>query len=402
MTQTHAQAEEIVKSVKVVDVDSHVTEPPDLWTSRVSVQKYGDQVLHVKPQPNGRLGWYIGDQRIASAPAGAWAAWEDGALFPPASPGNYDVINASAYDVQARLAWMDEHGVYAQVIYPNVGGFGAKSFLTIKDAQLRIESVRAYNDFLAEWCGQSDGRLIPVASLPLWDVPAAVAEMERAAKLGHRGFLVSNEPQTLGFPLLADPHWDPIWATAEAMGLPLNFHIGGGEFDPEKMPFHPRNGRAMNFARNAMLFFMDNAKAVTETIAAGICHRYPNLKMVSVESGLGWVPFILEAFDWQWLNNGVHEEHPEYTLLPSEYFRQNWYVSFWFEKIAPVRVADFVGIDNIMFETDFPHQTSLTPGPKSASDSPRKHIQDVFSQLPEEWTRKILYENAAKIYGLPL
>ena len=146
--------------------------------------------------------------------------------------------------------------------------------------------------------------------------------------------------------------------------------------------------------------FMANVRQVCEVIVSGICHRHPNLKIVSVEAGIGWLPFVLEALDWQWFNNGANIEHPEYDLKPSEYFKRQIYAPFWFEKGSALDAIRRVGADNFLYETDFPHPTSMSPGPASVAQVPKDFVEDVFTQLSEEDARKVLHDNAVKVYNL--
>ncbi len=148
-------------------------------------------------------------------------------------------------------------------------------------------------------------------------------------------------------------------------------------------------------------YFMGNAKTISQIICGGICHRFPDLKFVSVESGIGWIPFALAGLDWQWLNCGVHKEHPEYDLLPSEYFKRQIYGCFWFERDTALSAIEQLGPDNVLFETDFPHPTSMSPGPASEAMRPDDYVRSAFSGLDETTLRKVLHDNAAKLYGLP-
>ncbi len=143
---------------------------------------------------------------------------------------------------------------------------------------------------------------------------------------------------------------------------------------------------------------MGNAEAIVELIVSGILDRFPDLNFVSVESGFGYLPYLLETMDWQWLNTGAAHANP-HRLKPSEYFRRQVYGSFWFERESLVRLVDLYP-DNVMFETDFPHPTCLAPGPVSYTDSARHVVQENLSELPEELLRKILHDNAAKLYKL--
>ncbi len=132
---------------------------------------------------------------------------------------------------------------------------------------------------------------------------------------------------------------------------------------------------------------------------SGICHRFPKLKLVSVESGASWVIFAVEAFDWQWKNNGVASEHPEYDLLPSEYFKRQIYACFWFEEQGVQRALELYP-ENLLYETDFPHPTSMSPGPASSADPPALYAERVLGGMPEPIIRNVLHDNAARVYHL--
>jgi predicted TIM-barrel fold metal-dependent hydrolase len=369
----------------VIDVDTHVTEPPDLWTSRVP-GKWRDLVPRVETI-KGREFWVINgnDGRPPNE-------------FPP----TFADIDASAYDAKARLAHMDREGIHAQVLYPNVAGFGSQNFLRLESAELKLTCVRIYNDFLAEWSSADPARLLAVCALPFWDIDAAVAEVERCAALGHRSVLFPSQPQDFGEPALADPHWDPLWECAQGLGLPVSFHIGGqaalGVRDGELIANRGRGmGTKANFARISALSFIGNGLGIAELICGGVCHRFPTLNFVSVESGAGWIPTLVEALDWQWHNAGVAIEHPEYDLLPSEYFRRQVYACFWFERDMIGRAAELYP-DNLMYETDFPHPTSMSPGPATIAKHPREYVAEALGTLPRETIGRLLHDNAARVY----
>jgi predicted TIM-barrel fold metal-dependent hydrolase len=205
----------------IIDSDSHVTEPADVWTSRVP-KKYVDDVPHVERVEGADI-WMLQNKRIGTVGTSAPAGWP---TFPPNYPPTYADCHPAAFDATARLAYMDEVGIWAQVLYPNVGGFGSENFLSIDDDELKVLSVRAYNDFLIEWCGADLRRLLPVLATPFWDVEATVREVTRCAAAGARGILFTGEPQRYGLPVLGSRHWDPLWAVAIETGLPVHFHIG--------------------------------------------------------------------------------------------------------------------------------------------------------------------------------
>jgi predicted TIM-barrel fold metal-dependent hydrolase len=295
---------------------------------------------------------------------------------------------------------MDEYGIHAQIVFPNVGGFGFGRFLQLDEPELMLSCVKAYNDFLAEWASVAPDRFVPLMALPFWDIEATVEEVERAAALGHKGITFMHAPESFGQPYMGDPHWTPLWERAQEMQLSINFHVQNGNFAGSAPKFYPGNGTQINYSKSTTLGFMGNAQGVLEVISSGVAHRYPELKFISVESGIGWIPFALSSLQWQWDNSGVHQEHPEYDLTPKEYFLRQIYGCFWFEDETVKATIDLLGADNFMFETDFPHPTSLSPGPASTAERPIDHIENHLADLDEEVLRKVLHDNAAGIYHL--
>jgi predicted TIM-barrel fold metal-dependent hydrolase len=285
------------------------------------------------------------------------------------------------------------------VLYPNLGGFGSGTFLRLKEPALMLECVQAYNDFLVDWTSADPRRLVPVAAMPFWDVQACVREIERAARTGHRAILACSEPQTFGQPRLCDRHWDPFWAAAQEARLPISFHIGSGDLS-ELIQDRAKIGTRANFARVSATVFMQNANCISDLIFGGVCHRFPELKLVSVESGVGWMTSFLEACDWQWTNAQVRREHPEFDLLPSEYFRRQIYACFWFEE-ASLQPALELLADNLLWETDYPHPTCQHPGQTDGwGQRPRDYAEQALAGVSEPVLRKVLHDNAAALYRL--
>lgn len=379
---------------KPIDVDTHVTEPPGVWVDRVS-KKWGDKVPHVKNVDGTDL-WMIGDQMLGG-PGFTTAAGFEGS-YPEFRKGFHD-IPKSSWDARERLRYMDEEGIWGAVLYPNVGGFGSGGFLKLEEPELMLECVRAYNDFLVEWCSEAPDRLVPVAAMPFWDVDAMVKEVYRAAEIGHKSILACSEPQAFDEPRIADKHWDPFWAACQETGLPISFHIGAGDLsdivsDPAGL------GPKAAFSRTSSTVFMQNMGCIADLIFGGVCHRFPDLDFVSVESGVGWIPSYLEAANWQWSNGQVTRDHPEYDLLPSEYFKRQIYACFWFEDQSLLAAVDAIG-DNLLWETDFPHPTCMHPGPANGlAQHPRDYVNAVMADLDEQQAHKILHSTAARLYGL--
>jgi predicted TIM-barrel fold metal-dependent hydrolase len=382
--------------IPIIDTDTHVVEPPDLWTSRIS-SKWGDLVPHVEwDDERGVESWFSGDERLGPVAGAAMAGWHE---HPPLHPRRFADADPVAWDATKRAAMMDRYNVRSQVLYPNVAVFGAKSIVGMEDTALQLACIQAYNDFLIDFASEAPGRYVPVAALPFWDLDASLAEVERCATTGHKGIIFTQDPSAFGLPELTDRRWDPLWATAQEKCLPVNFHIASGDLDLMNLG-HPDNGPHANYAAMGVSFFLANARTIAQLVTGGICHRFPRLDFVSVESGIGWIPFALEALDWQWKNCGVREEHPEYDLLPSEYFRRQIYGCFWFERDSALDAIGRLGADNILYETDFPHPTSMSPGPASTAQHPDEYLRSNFADVDAESMRKILHDNAARIYHL--
>lgn len=375
-------------SYSIIDVDTHVTEAPDLWTSRVP-ERMRKQVPRVDVDGRGRQWWYLGERRIASPGLTATAGVGDMKHWPQ----NYEAMHPGAYDAHERLKYMDQMGIWAMVMYPNVGGFGSQEFLRLNDPEVQLACVEVYNDWQTEWAAADSRRLLPITSTPFWDVAAAVREVRRCAARGHKGILFTGEPESFGLPVLGDRHWDPLWEVAVELDLPVSFHIGSGNMEGglrrDKVKAY---GRMATFAALSVDVFLRNGIQLSDLLVSGVLARFPEIKFVSVESGIGWVPFALEALDYQFLGNRVPEERPELDLLPSQYFARNVYACYWFEQIAPRRLIDKVGVDNILFETDFPHPTSLY------GDEVHERIRSGLADCDETTRRKILWDNAQQLY----
>jgi predicted TIM-barrel fold metal-dependent hydrolase len=385
-----------IDSIDIIDSDTHVIEPYDLWTSRLSTEKWGNLIPHVRFDEDSREEvWYFGDKKIYAAGLASGASWTE---FPPDHPKKLADSPIRNYDPVKRLEHMDEYGVKTQVLYPNIGVFQVNEYIGMKaDPALVLECVRAYNDFLLDWCAVAPDRYVPLMTVPFWDMDAAIKELHRSHDTGHKGVVFPARMEDFNLPALTETHWDRFWAECQEMDLSVNFHIGSGN-----IPMYGTNnaGKHLSYAWTGSLIFFLNASAIVSLILGGICQRFPRLNFVSVESGVGWLPFLLESMDWQFHNTGVVHEHPEFELLPSEYFARQIYACFWFERGAARAAIEELGADHIMFETDFPHPTGMTPGPASAASAPRDHLKQVLAGLPEADIRKILRDNAARLYHL--
>jgi predicted TIM-barrel fold metal-dependent hydrolase len=383
------------EQVKVIDADTHLTERHDLWTSRAPAGMK-DRMPHVT-QVDGQATWVVGDAVLGRAGAGGVVDKEHnkGRSFEALYEWEIERIHEAAYDPIARLELMDELGIWAQIIFPNVVGLGGQNLgEAVEDLALRLLCLEMYNDANAEMQADSGNRLLPMAILPAWDVDACVREAERAKQLGLRGVNITSDPQDQGGPDLAHRAWDPLWEVCADLELPVHFHIGASLttmtfFGNYPWPSHDDD---ISLAIGGTLLFIGNARIVVNVICSGMLERHPKLKIVSVESGAGWVPFILEALDYEMSENAPRQQ-AEMSLKPSEYFRRQIYATMWFERTDLPALVEAVGEDNILFETDFPHPTCLYP-------EPLRLANENMRELSVPTRNKILGGNAARLYHL--
>jgi predicted TIM-barrel fold metal-dependent hydrolase len=373
----------------IIDCDTHITEPAGVWSDRLPA-KWRDVGPRMIRTDEGYDAWLVGEGG-RPVPIGftAIAGWDK--PFPDV-PKTMADIPAAAYDAQARLDYMDSVGIWAMALYPNVGGFGSQSFLRLGDPELMLACVRAYNDWLIEWCAPDPRRFIPIMAMPFWDIDATVAEVERGAAMGHKGILFSGEPQTMGQPLLGDKHWDPLYRVAAETELSINFHIGSGDnsaaFSPTRVA---TDGPGSAFVNSSIDLFLGNALQVTDLLLSGVLPRHPDTRFVSVESGIGWIPFVLEAADYGFGNSSMPTDAPEYEKLPSEYFRRQVSACAFFEEHALRHSLEIIGAENVLFETDYPHPVCLY-------GNVREKIDAAFGDIDEYSRRRILWDNAAELY----
>jgi predicted TIM-barrel fold metal-dependent hydrolase len=379
----------------LIDCDSHVTEPSDLWTSRIG-GKWGDKAPHlVRHQSSGEMRWKVGDYLLTGEAKYSMAGWRD---FPPSHPPTLADADSASWNPSERLKRMDDYGLYAQVLYPNVIAFSTQAFIA-GDPNLALDCVTAYNDFIAEFADTDPQRLLPIMMVPFWDLDATYREFERALSIGHKGVLLAADFSKVGLPPIWDLHWDRLLSMIQETGLSINFHVAFSDMTNEEREVRTE-ASGSDHARITSVAMMGNSRAVADIVCMGLCHRFPDLNFVSVESGAGWMPYLSESLDWHWKNYGAQRDHPEMEL-PSFYLGRQVYGSFWFEQRTIKRVILDFG-ENLMFETDFPHPTSLSPGPASASGNPREMAEAALAGCPEELTRKVFYETAARLYHLEM
>ena len=249
--------------------------------------------------------------------------------------------------------------------------------------------VKAYNDSLADWAETSD-RYLPLAILPYLSDPQTIKrEIERAKVAGHRGINVLGQmPKAL--PHLTDPYWDPIWGACQELGLPIHFHgsanLRAGASVRKWSGYSPRQAHSAMTATSAVT----PAQIIPQLIFSGVTERFPRLKCVFAEAGIGGVNYALAACDHEWECRHLWTEG--ITTRPSETVRRQMYVNFWFE-VEGIMLRHLIGIDNILWESDFPDVASFYP---RSWDS----VERVLKGVPPDDRRKLLYENALRVYQL--
>ena len=387
---------EVFSDLKVIDTDSHWSEPYDLWTSRAPA-KWRERVPQMVERSGKRRWWFDGDIPIG-LPIASSVIDPDGEKITGTAFFDMDneVVHRASFDPEARVAMLDHLGIHAQIMYPNVAGFGNQNFLKSPDEALRLLSVEIYNDALAEFQTDTGQRVFGMALLPWWNLDAAVREIERAHANGLRGIVTCTNPEEAGLPDMGTKHWDPIWQTCSDLHMPVNFHIGSSKGNMDffgRAPW-PSFGEERKLAVGSANLFMGNARTVGNLIYSGIPERFPDLKFVSVESGVGWLPFFLEMLDHQ-LTETAPNELADLSLLPSEYFRRQFFGCFWFERSTIKPTVDFLGNSCLMFETDFPHPTCLYPRDDQS-------LMDALEGLTSVDVRRILQDNAAELYRIEI
>ena len=389
----------VTGDIPVIDADSHITEPADIWTARVA-SKYRDLVPRVEMHPKtSHHHWRIGDTYIW--PVGYFStAGVD--VYPPDVSWEYSDVDPGTFDAAERLNRMDEYGVDVQILFPNVIGFQSELVRQLGD-DLATICAAAYNDFMLEWCKEDTARLVPIAMLPYWSREDCLKEIERCASLGFKGLLFADKFERAGLPNFCDQYWDPVYAAAQDAELSMNYHVGFLSQTANNLMFDNMDARhqdpnyARDLTRRACSGFLSQAEVFGQLLTSGLCDRFPSLKLVATESGFGYLPFYLEALDWHWKGYG---EARRGGLLPSEHFRRQCYGTFWFERSSLPLLEQYP--DNFMFSTDYPHGTSLSPGPASPAEVAWKHLREAFADIDEVVTRKVIFENAQSVYKIPL
>lgn len=368
-----------------ISVDDHAQEHPEVWTKRLAKGKWGDRIPRVERGSDGAERWVVDGQPLALAGvASAGAVMGDRAR----DPQRWEELPKAAYVPSERLKAMDVDGVDYSVLYPTVAGLAGETFGRLKDPDLELACVQAYNDWLVEeWAGVSP-RFVPQCIAPLAPVEAA-KEIARAVAKGHRGVVFPAVPMMLReVPHINEPDYDPIWAACQDLGVPVCFHAGASK--GIQMPPYEGFSPGLTAAMEALTRPVSSVLVVANFLFSRILSRFPKLRVVFAETSLGWGAYELELADHQFERQRLHTEG--YELTPSQLFRRQCSFTGWFDR-AGVQTRHVLGLDNIMWASNFPLATSTWP-------NSRDFIARSFAGVPDDERRQILWGNAAKLYGL--
>jgi len=394
---------------RIISVDDHVVEPPDVFTRRLPkeyvdrgprlVRKRGlaqmptpEAVVIVEDDgPEARWSdvWVYEDLQWPMFAGHAQARLVDPSLE-PRTLVTYDDFAPGCFQKVPRLGDMDHNYVEAALCFPTFARFCGQTFAERKDKLLSLLCVHAYNDWMIDdWCaGEAYGRLIPLTLIPLWDVKLAADEVRRCAAKGSKAIAFSENPAKLGLPSIHSGYWDPMFAACDETGTVINMHIGSSSNVMSTAPDAPLPVTMGLTAVGAMA-------ALVDWLTSGALARFPNLRIALSEGQVGWMPFILERMDAIWERAQVWEpafaeRSPE---RPSSYMDRIY--GCVFDDMHGLASRDIVGMSQIMFETDYPHADSTYPHSRQTAE---KIVAAAGLNQHETW--QLVRGNAITCYDL--
>jgi predicted TIM-barrel fold metal-dependent hydrolase len=368
--------------VQLVSVDDHVIEHANVWQDRLpaAVKERGPRVVR---DEQGRDLWVYDGKSFPQIGLNA-VAGRDQKDF-DMEPTSFGDMIPGCYDPVARAKDMDLDGVQTQMCFPSFPGFAGGKFCEATDKGLALLCVQAWNDFiLDEWCAAAPGRYIPMVMVPVWDVQASKAEVERCAAKGAKAITFPENPLHLGLPSFHSDSWDPFLAAAEAAEMPLCMHFGTGGA-PKTSPDAPFMVAIALYGTNSMF-------TTVELLMSRIFVKFPKLKVALSEGGIGWMPYILERVDYTWERHRWYQDVDK-TTRPSELFADHIYGCF-ISDAAGLESRHLIGVDNILWEGDYPHSDSQWP-------NSRKVLSEALLDVSEVDAAKIAEDNARRIFHFP-
>jgi predicted TIM-barrel fold metal-dependent hydrolase len=395
---------------KIISVDDHIMEPANVWQDRLPAKfrEVGPRLVRLKVKNMKYVGGVFSYEEAGDNEAGTWCDWwltEDlkyplvrlmaAAGYPreevTVTPITMDDMRKGCWEQKARLEDMDVNHVEVSLSFPTFPRFCGQTFLERKDKELADLCVKAYNDWMFdEWCAGSDGRLVPLPIVQLWDAGLAADEVRRNAARGGHAVCFTEIPPFLGLPSVHDPdgYWDPFFEACSETETVVCMHIGSSS----KMPSTSADAPA---AVGSTLTYMNAAMSMTDYLMSGVLERHKDLKLAYSEGQIGWIPYILERADAVWKDNvawgGVADK---VKRPPSEYYYESIYGCF-FDDAYGLKSLGGVGVDNITFETDYPHSDSTWP-------HSLKVAMDIMEGLDDETVTKIVRTNAIRMLHLDL
>ncbi len=390
---------------RIVSVDDHVIEPPTVWIDRLPA-RLRDEGPRVERLPAGELrlegaryverpgasgppvDYWVYDGRFQSlkrAVAAAGRHRDDMTM----TGTTFDDVLPGCYEPGERLADMDRNWTDASLCFPNFPRFCGQTFLEASDKDLALLCVRAYNDWMVEeWTANSGGRLVPLCLVPLWDAGLAADEVRRNAARGVRAVTFSEIPPYLGLPSIHSGYWDGLFASCADTGTVLCLHIGSGTKMPSTSPDAP-------LGVNVTIGYGNCIASLADFLFSGKLAQFPGLRLMYAEGQIGWIPYLLERADDVW------EQHRAWiggvgstTEPPSTYYYRQVFGCFFRDRHG-LRSLEECGVDNVMFEVDYPHSDSTWPDSKAVA-------MDLMAGLPESTVTKLVRGNAISLLGLDL
>jgi predicted TIM-barrel fold metal-dependent hydrolase len=387
--------------------DDHLVEPPWLFSRYLPEKARKNPDAPRVERQTGRIWMSGGVQHYEQSPDGqscdVWV-YEGQSVPTPRSAAvasanvadanldavTFEEMRPGFYTAADRLADMELAGIGASVCFPNIFvQFCGQRFLNARDKDLALACVRAYNDFmLEEWCADSGGRLVPLCIAPLWDIDLATSEVQRNAARGALGVCFSELPTRLGLPSIHSGRWDPFFEQCVAAGTVLMIHIGSGSTFSTTSDDAPMCVQASAAATNSVL-------AVLDWICSGALVKYPTLKVCIAESQIGWVPYFLQRTDQVWdQQRGYNDVWGRIPRPPSQYFQSNMACTFFDDDVGLDNI-DRIGIENVLFESDYPHGDSNWPNSLDVG-------KRMTAKLPPNIAKAVLWDNAAKLFNTEL
>jgi len=354
----------------IISADCHANEPSTLWAERID-KKYRERIPRVVTDANGVM-WRVSEGHRPDR------------LRVQDLEGEDMLRQKAGADPRDRLRDHARDGIDAEVIFPNKG----LSMWATPDAVFAQAQCRVFNEWAWETFGPYNDRLSPVAAIATADLEGSIAEVQRVAKLGFRALTLPCKPvwgaHDVDHPNYNLPVFDPLWAVIQETGLPITFHVSTGR-DPRAS--RGNGGAVINYVSHSL---SPTIEPVANLCASGVLERFPGLRFATIEAGIGWVAWLLDAMDEAYRKHHFWVR-PKLKKLPSEYYRLHGFASFQ-EDAAGLTLAERHALaDNFMWGNDYPHHEGTWPHSAAA-------IERTMSGLTEDARAKILGLNAARLF----